>query len=159
MKTYTDEELRQKAERYCVVAERCLSDVRLKLRQWESAPEVTEKILAHLLEEHYVDEQRYSKAFVRDKYRFNKWGRVKITQMLQAKKIAQEDIDAGLDEIDERVYLEGLKELLSVKSRSIAARSAYDRQTKLIRFAMGKGYAMDEIMRCVKYEDVEDLFQ
>ncbi len=159
MKTYTDVELRQRAERYCVTAERCLLEVKQKLRQWEAAPETIDKILEFLLKARYVDEQRYSKAFVRDKYRFNKWGRVKIMQMLQLKKISPEDIDAGLDEIDEQEYFEGLKELLSVKSRSVTARNVYERQAKLIRFAVGRGYTIDEAKRCVEHEDADEFFE
>ena len=157
MKEYTIDELRQKAERYCVIAERCFSDVRQKLQQWGGTPEVIDEVLVLLQKEHYIDEHRNSKALVRDKYRFNKWGRVKISQMLSCKNIPQENIDAALAEIDEQAYLDGLRVLLSAKSRSVTARDSYDFRVKLIRFAVGKGYTIDEIKRCMENEDADEF--
>ena len=83
----SENELRYKAEAYCSSMERCVTDVEAKLSQWGATPEVMEKIVRHLQDERYIDQKRFCSAFVRDKYRFNQWGRVKISQALRMKKI------------------------------------------------------------------------
>lgn len=105
MKEYTEDELKYKAEAYCSTAEHCPSEVISKLNLWGADDVVTEHILEHLKKERYLDTQRFCKAFVRDKYRFARWGRMKITQALRQKQLSSEDIAAGLDEIDENRIL------------------------------------------------------
>ena len=86
MKEYTENELRNKAEVYCLAAERCPSEVEAKLQQWGASPETSAHILEHLQKERFVDTARFCRAFVRDKYRFNQWGRMKIIQALRMKQ-------------------------------------------------------------------------
>src|SRR5690625_2622270 len=107
----SENELRYKAEAYCSSMERCVTDVEAKLSQWGATPEVMEKIVRHLQDERYIDQKRFCSAFVRDKYRFNQWGRVKISQALRMKKIPADVIAEGLEEIDEREYVEILSGL------------------------------------------------
>ena len=104
MKEYTEDEIRNKAEAYCSVAERCISEVRSKLQQWGLPLEREEAVLQYLQTEKFIDEQRYSIAFVRDKYRFNSWGRVKIAQALKLKRIPSVCISKALEEIDDEEY-------------------------------------------------------
>ena len=110
MKEYTEDEIRNKAEAYCSVAERCISEVKSKLQQWGLPLEREEAVLQYLQTEKFIDEQRYSIAFVRDKYRFNSWGRVKIAQALKLKRIPSVCISKALEEIDdEEVCVSGLR--------------------------------------------------
>ncbi|EPT33349.1 regulatory protein RecX [Bacteroidetes bacterium oral taxon 272 str. F0290] len=157
--TDTEEIMRNKAEIYCAAAERCLSDVTSKLIQWGASPEAMERILSHLLEERYLDEKRYAQAFVRDKYRFNGWGRLKIAMALRQKGIPNEPIDAGLNEIDEREYRQTLKALLQRKRKTVKGKTAYEQNGKLIRLALGKGYEMNEILRVLKQPTDEDSLE
>ena len=108
---------------------------------------MTEHILEHLKKERYLDTQRFCKAFVCDKYRFARWGRMKIAQALRQKQLSSEDIAAGLDEIDETEYCENLKELLRQKSKTVSGKNEYEPNTKLIRFAVGRGFTVDEVLR------------
>lgn len=158
MKTYTEDELKYKAEVYCSAAERCPSEVEKKLLQWGGEPDMVEQIMIHLFKERYLDTVRYCKAFVRDKYRFNQWGRMKISQALRMKQLSSSDIEAGMDEIDEDEYNSVLSALLKQKSRSIKAATTYERNAKLIRYAVGKGFLMDEVLRHVKQVDHDDYF-
>ena len=153
MKEYTEKELRNKAEIYCSSAERCPSDVEAKLEGWGGSPETVASVMAHLYKEKYLDNVRFCKAFVRDKYRFNQWGRMKIQQALKMKGLASEEINEGLAEIDDDEYNEILRKLLSQKARSVKAATEYERNCKLIRFAAGRGFTMQEILRHVN-EDV-----
>lgn len=155
-KECTIEEARSKAEAYCSMAERCTDEVLRKLGQWGAPPEAHTQIIDALRKERFVDDRRYAVAFVRDKYRFNQWGRIKISQALRLKHVALEHISAALDEIDEEEYEAILTGLLQKKHQSIKASSDYERNGKLIRFAAGHGYDMGEILRCMKQMGCED---
>lgn len=150
MKDFTEKELKNKAEAYCSAMERCPSDVEKKLIGWGASPEITAEIMAHLFKERYLDTIRFCCAYVRDKYRFNQWGRIKISQALRIKGLTADEIQTGMDEIDDDEYNEILQSLLKQKLKSIKAASDYDRNAKLIRFAAGRGFTMQEIMKYVK---------
>ena len=113
--------MRYKAEAYCSSMERCVTYVEAKLSLWGASPEVMEKIVRHLQDERYIDQKRFCSAFVRDKYRFNLWGRVKISQALRMKKIPADVIAEGLEEIDEREYVEILSGLIEQKRSRVKA--------------------------------------
>lgn len=154
------QEARFKAEAYCSASEHCKADVFGKLYQWGVPGELWEDIVNHLEKEKYINENRYAVAFVRDKYRFNQWGRVKISQALRMKHIPKDYIAAAMEDIEEREYLSVLTSLLKKKLRSIKASNDYERNGKLIRFAVGHGYEMGDILRCLKtlgYEVEEDF--
>jgi regulatory protein len=131
--------------------------VEAKLQGWGAEDEHEQAaLIAHLLKERYIDEARYAVAFVRDKYRFNQWGRVKIQQALRMKRIRPEDIAAGLEAIDEEEYLENLRQLINQKRRSVKGASDYERNGKLIRFAIGRGYEMRDIMKFINSSEYDD---
>ena len=117
-----------------------------------------EKIVWHLQDERYIDQKRFCSAFVRDKYRFNQWGRVKICQALRMKKIPADVIAKGLEEVDEREYMEILSGLIEQKRRSVKACTEYERNGKLIRFAVGRGFEMEAVCRCVKQTGEDDVY-
>lgn len=146
-----------KAEVYCSAAERCPSEVTEKLRRWGVEEEQIPFIVAHLEQERYLDAVRYCRFFVRDKYRFNQWGRLKIVQALRMKQLDAVQIQEGLEEIDEEEYLQVLDHLLRQKARTVKAVSEYERNTKLIRFAAGRGFTMDEILKVVKQVDADEF--
>jgi len=129
-----------KAAALCSRAEKCSSEIRDKLDDWGATGEMTEKVLKKLTEEKFVDDARYSVSFVKDKFRFNKWGRVKLSYMLRQKGISSENIAQALQEIDENDYMETLKKLLQEKARKTAARNPYDKKAKLLRFAQSHGF-------------------
>ena len=146
MKEYTEAELKYKAEAYCSKSEHCPAEVREKLRQ-------VERILSGLAKDRFLDTSRFCRAFVRDKYRFNQWGRMKVVQALRMKQLPSEDIEAGLEEIDEEEYNNVLKSLLAQKAKGLKAGSDYERNSKLIRFAVSRGFAMDEVLRYIRQAD------
>lgn len=150
MKELTESEALGKVAAYCSMAEHCASEVISKLESWNIPAEAIERILERLDKEKYMDEGRYCRCFVNDKLRFNKWGKVKIAQTLYQKQISQEAIRASLDAVDEDEYQRILLELLISKKKSVKAKSDYELNGKLIRFALGRGYGMDVIQRCLK---------
>lgn len=155
----TDEILYKLAAR-CSTSEQCLSDVEAKLKRYDLSEEERTRILQHLVEEKYIDDKRYAEAFVRDKYRFNKWGRIKIAQGLRMKGIDNGTVNKAMELIDETEYLHILRELIKAKRKSIRGKSDYEVNGKLIRFAIGRGFEFAAIRSCMdvdeNYDDSED---
>lgn len=135
----------KKAESYCVASEHCASEVRMKLTTWGIPETDHDTILESLIFNKFIDEKRYSEAFARDKFRFNKWGKVKIVQMLLQKKISREAVEYAIETIDSENYIETLTELLQAKKRSLKGDEKYKLKGKLYRYALGKGFGSDDI--------------
>lgn len=152
----TEEVALAKAEAYCSVAERCKVDVVRKLEIWGAPVASFEKIINHLEEEKYLDEQRYAIAFARDKYRFDQWGRIKIAQGLKMKCISSRTVAIAMGEIDEAEYLSLLITMLEKKLQNIKAASDYERNGKLVRFAVSRGYELDVVFDCMRHLGCKD---
>ncbi len=129
-----------RAMRYCSQRELCISDVNAKLESWGVSSKNKEKIINFLIDEKFIDEQRYATAFVKDKFNFNKWGKLKISAHLKSKNIPGEIITSALHNIDNELYFQVLKELLSVRKRSIKAKNKYDLKARLLRFGLSRGF-------------------
>ena len=148
----TDEILYKLAAR-CSVSEQCLSDIEAKLSRYDLTEEERTSILRHLVEEKYIDDRRYAEAYVKDKYRFNKWGRIKIAQGLRMKGIDNETIKSAMEAIDEEEYMNILRDLIKAKRRSTRGASEYEINGKLIRFATGRGFEFAAIRECINVDD------
>ena len=133
----------------CAQAEHCQQEMRDKMRRWELDETVQNRIIDRLIKERYVDDERYARAFVKDKIRYNKWGRRKVQQALWMKRIDADIQQRVLDEIDEKEYLDVLRPLLKQKRKSIKAESDYELNQKLLRFALGRGFGFDIIRQCL----------
>ena len=141
----------------CARSEHCQHDMLEKMRLWGVPQEEQSAVMDRLVGERYVDDERFTRAFVRDKVRYGKWGRRKIEQALWQKRIDSELASSVLDEVDDDEYLAVLKPLLSQKLKNIRASSHRDMQARLVRFAMSRGFTMDIIRQCVDNAD-EDEF-
>ena len=151
----TADEILYKLAARCSVSEQCLSDIENKLAKYDLPEEERTRILRHLVEEKYVDDQRYAEAYVRDKYRFNKWGRMKIAQGLRIKGIDNETISEAMGAIDEAEYLSILRDLIKAKRKSTKGKSDYEINGKLARFATGRGFEYSAIRQCLG-SDIEE---
>ena len=159
-KEKTEEEAFLQLAALCANAEHCQYEMLEKMKRWELSEEAQARVMAQLIEERYVDDRRYARAFVKDKIRYNKWGRRKVQQGLWMKRIDKEIQDEVLDEIDEKEYLDVLKPLLKQKRKSIKANSDYELNQKLVRFAYGRGFTFDIIRQCLDVSDIdEDEFE
>lgn len=147
--TYTEHEAYERLAALCARSELCQADVRQRLHRWELEDEVAERIVARLVQERYVDEARYAQAFVRDKFRYNHWGRVKIELELKRKKIAQHHIEEALSALEGKEQLEALRDIISKKRPTVKGRNEYEIRGKLIRFALGRGFSMQDIVKVV----------
>jgi regulatory protein len=129
----------------CSRQERCRSEIAGKLEARNVSPGDTEKILQALSNENFIDEQRYSNAFSRDKLKFNKWGKMKIRHMLKAKQIPESIVESALAELDEDYYLGILREELMKKRKKIKGGNAFEIRGKLFRFASQRGFESGDI--------------
>ena len=159
-KEKTEEEAFLQLAALCANAEHCQYEMLEKMKRWELSEEAQARVMARLIEERYVDDRRYARAFVKDKIRYNKWGRRKVQQGLWMKRIDKEIQDEVLNEIDEKEYLNVLKPLLKQKRKSIKANSDYELNQKLVRFAYGRGFTFEIIRQCLDVSDIdEDEFE
>ena len=154
-KDMTEQEAYLQLAALCAQAEHCQQEMRDKMRRWELDETVQNRIVTRLVKERYVDDERYVRAFVKDKIRYNKWGRRKVQQALWQKHIDADIQQRVLDEIDEKEYLDILRPLLKQKRKSIKAESDYELNQKLIRFALGRGFGFDIIRQCLNVDDID----
>jgi regulatory protein len=137
----------QRAASFCAYQERCLSDVRAKLYDWEVESADIEPIIEKLIEEKYVNEERFAKVYAGSKFRTKKWGRLKIRYMLKQKKIPNILIIKGLQEINPDAYYETLQTLASQKRE--AMKNKFDK-IKLYNYLISKGFENDLVREVVK---------
>lgn len=152
-KQVTEQEALLKLSALCSQSEHSSGEMLEKMRRWAMPPDVAERVLGRLVGERFVDDERYARFFVRDKIRFDRWGRRKIEQALYRKGVARDIISRVLDAVPDADYASVLTELLAAKRRSVKAASDYELNCKLIKFALGRGFGMDIIRRCIDAAD------
>lgn len=139
-----------RAAALCSRSEKCLSDIRKKLFTWGLAESHHQKLLDYLVDQKYIDEERFTRFFVRDKFRFNQWGRIKIRYHLDAKRIPDQIIESILDvEINPVEYKDLALNLTKAKVKTIKAENDFERKGKVMRFLAGKGFEPDIIISVV----------
>lgn len=129
-----------KATVLCSRRELCCTDIVARLQTWGVADADIEKIISVLIKENFINEERFSRAFVKDKFNYNKWGKVKIRVHLKAKNIQDEDIKNALDSIENEVYLKVLKDLIANHRKAVKAKNQYDLKAKMLRYGLSKGF-------------------
>ena len=154
-KEMTEQEAYLQLAALCAQAEHCQQEMHDKMRRWELDETAQKRIIARLVKERYIDDERYARAFVKDKIRYNKWGRRKVQQALWQKRIDSDIQQRVLDEIDEKEYLDVLRPLLKQKRKSIRATNDYELRQKLVRFALSRGFGFDIIRQCLDVDDID----
>ena len=154
-KPLTPSEALNKAAAYCTLCERCICEVSAKLTAWGVPYALQEEIMARLTNEKFIDEARYCRAFVNDKVRFNRWGRIKITAALREKRLPQEYIKEAMDNIDEDAYQQSLQETIDIKRRELKGKDDFATQQKIIRHAASRGYEPSLIIKAINYSGDE----
>ena len=152
-KEMTEQEAYLQLAALCAQAEHCQQEMRDKMRRWELDETVQNRIIDRLIKERYVDDERYARAFVKDKIRYNKWGRRKVQQALWMKRIDADIQQRVLDEIDEKEYFDVLRPLLKQKRKTTKAENDYELNRKLVRFALSRGFDFSIIRQCMDVEE------
>ena len=129
-----------KAMALCSRREYCISEVLEKLHSWGTDADDNARIIELLKKENFINEERYAISFVKDKFNYNKWGKLKISAHLRAKNIPGDLIKQALDSIDNETYKQTLVNLLSAHRRSVKAKNQYDLKAKLLRYGLSKGF-------------------
>ena len=156
MKEVTEQGAYLQLAQLCARSEHCQHELTEKMRRWGMSDEAQARVMARLVGERYVDDERYARAFVRDKIRYNKWGRRKVEQGLWAKHIDDDIRERVLGEVGDDEYLSVLRPLLQQKRRSVKADSDYELNQKLVKFALSRGFTFDIIRQCID-GDVDDI--
>ena len=149
-KEYTLEELLHKAASYCSISEHCVLEVEDKLTAWGVSDDDKKKIIDRLKSEDFINEKRYCTYFVKDKFRFNKWGKIKISYSLKAKGLDKEVVQNAMSTIDDGEYEELLASLLKTKLVGLKYEFEYEKQGKLFRFAQSRGFENNVIERVIR---------
>jgi regulatory protein len=130
-----------KAANYCAYQERTQAEVRERLADWGVYGDDADLLIAGLIEENFLSEERFAKAFAGGKFRVKHWGRNKIRYELKSRGLSEYCIKIGMAEIDDNEYVEALKELLKKKKHELRTeKNPQILKQKLARFAIGKGY-------------------
>ena len=159
MKQKTEQEAYLTLASLCAQAEHCQWEMIEKMRRWELSDEAQARIMERLVKERYVDDERFARAFVKDKVRYNKWGRRKVEQALWAKHIDETIRQTVLDEVDDEEYIRVLRPLIQQKRKTTKANSDYELNGKLIRFAISRGFTMDIIRQCIDVADEDEFVE
>ena len=149
-KPLTPDQVLDKMAKYCAYQERCVKEVRDKLKTFDIGEEDKTKILDYLLDNRFVNDERFAKAFVRGKVNQSGWGVNKIRFHLIQKGIDKDIIDEALGQTDEEVYRQRLIEILKTKAETVKADSDYEKKRKLAAYAMQKGFEGSLVWETIK---------
>jgi regulatory protein len=139
-KTYSVDEAQKKLEAYCAYQERCHKEVRNKLKEMKMIPQAIDKIIVHLIEQNYLNEERFAKAFVRGKFRIKKWGKNRLVRELKFRDISKYSIDLALKEIAADDYYKTLEELVVKRIQQVNEKNYYKKKKKVADYLLYRGW-------------------
>jgi regulatory protein len=145
LKIYDLNTAREKIQAYCAYQERCHMEVTMKLKSWGLIQEAIDLLIIELIQFNFLNEERYARSFTSGKFRIKKWGKLKIRMALKKREVYFKCIDLAMLEIDDKTYLNTLKELLQKKNDVLKETNSYKRKMKLIRYLVTRGYEYDLI--------------
>ena len=147
-----------KAQAYCAYQERSQQEVRDKLYEWGLWKDAVESIIAELITNNFINEERFAKAYAGGKFRMKKWGRIKIKIELKRKGLTDYCIRKGLQEIDEDEYIEALKKVIEEKSAKTKDRNPLKRNYTIAKYAISRGFESNLVWEVLKMDpaDMED---
>jgi regulatory protein len=149
---YPPLETLERMKKWCDRQELAHGDARKKLAGWGVFGEQAESIIAELISEGFLNEERFARAFARGKNRMNGWGWKKIEAALRVKGVSSYSITLAKEEIDPSEYQELLKQIIRKKTPALKGGSAYEKRMKLLQYLAGKGYAFEEVRQA--WEDM-----
>lgn len=139
------------AAKYCAFRERAPKQVREKLLSWDFKEEEVEEIIQRLLDEKFLDEARFARAFCHDKFEFNHWGKVKIKMEMGRYDLSYQVMEDALNAINEEKYLDVIKTLTLRKWESVKGKGEeYLQKRKVADYMMRKGFEGDHIWKVIK---------
>lgn len=149
-KSFTFEEIRQKLVNYCVYQDRCHAEVEQKMREFLLINEAKEEIILYLLKENYLNEERFTRSYIRGKFYIKHWGKNKIKMNLKQKQISERLINSCFDEIYDEDYEKTIRKIFEDYYSKQSGLKEYQKKTKTIKYLMSKGF---------EYEKINDIFE
>lgn len=149
-KSFTFEEIKQKLINYCAYQDRCHAEVEQKMKEFMLIPEAKEEIILYLLKENYLNEERFTRSYIRGKFYIKHWGGNKIKMNLRQKHISEKLINKCFDEIDEDDYEKTIRKIYEDYYSKQKGLKEYQKKSKTIKYLMGKGF---------EYEKINDIFE
>ena len=153
-KTYTVDEALLKLQNYCTYQERCHQEVRQKLKEMQMIPEAVDKIIVHLLEHNFLNEERFAKTFVSGKFRIKRWGKHRLTLELKKKDISKHNINLAISQIPSTEYIEVFNDLAEKKANSIKGKDKWKKKKKLVDYLLYCGWESHLV-----YDKVNELIK
>jgi len=144
-KTITFVVAQEKIQKYCAYQERCQSEVRQKLREWQIEKEKAEQLVKQLVSENYINDERFAKAFARGKFKINSWGIARITYELRRRNISENHIAQALKEIDAQTYKDTLTKITNQWLAKHKTETEFVQKQKLFRYLLSKGYRGEDL--------------
>ncbi len=142
-------------QKFCAYQERCHKEVRSRLYEYGLGTEDVEELIFKLIEDNYINEERFAVAYARGKFRVKKWGRLKIVSELKFRQISPFCIKKGLKEIDDKLYAETLRDLVAKKDHDYrSTTNRFARNKKIANYCFNKGYESELI-----WQEIQDLEQ
>ena len=139
----------QKIASYCAYQERTQDEVKQRLQKWKVWGDEADELIAELISMNYLSEERFAKTYAGGKFRIKNWGRMKIRNELKRRGLSNYSIEKGMNEIEDKAYVEGLKTLLEKKKVLLekTENDPFKLKQKLARFALGKGYESELVWK------------
>jgi len=141
----------------CARSEKCEFDIEQKLNKLEIDDESKDEIIEYLKVNNYINNQRYTDAFVNDKFKFNKWGKQKIRQYLKFKRIETIFVEKSLNNLNEDDYVNILTEILRSKRKQIKDENEYKVMQKLVNHAISKGFEIDLVLKIISNNNLSQI--
>ncbi|QIG90934.1 RecX family transcriptional regulator [Chryseobacterium sp. POL2] len=131
---------------YCVYQDRCHYEVEQKIRDFLLIPEAKDEILLYLIQERYLDEERFVRSYIRGKFYMKHWGRYKIQLNLKQKQISEKLISRCWDEIDDNDYKKTIRSFIEKQQDNIKETNTFKKKNKIIKFLISKGFEYEVIL-------------
>jgi regulatory protein len=148
-KLFTFDEIKQKLVNYCVYQDRCHSEVEQKMREFVLIPEAKDEILLYLMKENYLNEERFTRSYIRGKFNIKHWGKNKIKMHLKQKGITEKLINKSFDEIDDEDYLRIIKKIYENYFLKQKGLQAYQKKSKTIKYLLSRGFEYENILQVI----------
>lgn len=148
-KSYTVKEATLLLERYCIYQDRCHTEVEKKLKALNIITEAQEIIIIHLIQNDFLNEERFAKSFARGKFNIKKWGKYKIKNELKFRQISAYNIKTAMNEIDDELYLETITKLTIKKAATLNEKNIFTKKKKVLNFLLQKGYEFKDVINIV----------
>jgi len=140
IETYTLTEATRKLEGYCAYQDRCHKEVVTKLREMGMIPIAIDEIIGHLIQENFLNEERFARSFARGKFNIKKWGKNRIVNELKQRDITKYNINLALKELEETAYLETLEKLAGKRLAQLTETNVFKKRKKLADYLLYRGW-------------------